>query len=104
RTLEREFGVPDGAISFSIRRMDTVHRQVQQAIEPQAVALAVSGGLAAVALLVLAGQGLAQLLSGPSAAMAPLRAAGATRAQAAPRNWSAGVTGAGAAAAGAARP
>ena len=62
--------MPDGAISFSIRRMDTVHRQVQQAIEPQAVALAVFGALAAVALLVLAGQGLAQLLSGPSAAMA----------------------------------
>ena len=83
--------MPDGAISFSIRRMDTVHRQVQQAIEPQAVALGMFGALAAVALLVLAGQGLAQLLSGPSAAMAPLRAVGATRAQAA---LAAGLTGA----------
>jgi len=99
RTLEREFGVPDGAISFSIRRMDTVHRQVQQAIEPQAVALAVFGGLAAVALLVLAGQGLAQLLSGavPAAGLAALRALGATRAQAA---LAAGLTGAVAIAAG----
>ena len=89
--------MPDGAISLSIRRMDTVHRQVQQAIEPQAVALAIFGALAAVALLVLAGQGLAQLLSGPSAAMAPLRAVGATRAQAA---LAAGLTGAVAIAAG----
>ena len=89
--------MPDGAISLSIRRMDTVHRQVQQAIEPQAVALGIFGALAAVALLVLAGQGLAQLLSGPSAAMAPLRAVGATRAQAA---LAAGLTGAVAIAAG----
>src|SRR3984957_2565829 len=48
--------------TFEVRRMDTVHRQVQNAIRPQAVALAVFGGLAALALLVLVGQSLAQWL------------------------------------------
>ena len=61
--LDRAFHLPAGAIAFNIRRLDTVHQQVQQAIEPQAVALALFGGLAALALLVMAGQALAQLLS-----------------------------------------
>ena len=68
---------------LSIRRMDIVHNEVQQAIRPQAVALAVFGGLAALAMLVLIGQGLAQLLSRSAAEMAVLRAVGATRGQAA---------------------
>jgi hypothetical protein len=82
-TLDRTFGLPPGSITFNIRRLDTVHQQVQQAIQPQAVALALFGGLAAAALLVLAGQGLAQLLDLPAADLSAMRALGATRAQAA---------------------
>jgi hypothetical protein len=82
-TMDRVFHVPPGSITFNLRRQDTVHHQVQQAIEPQAVTLALFGGLAAAALLVLAGQGLAQLLGLSAAGVPALRAAGATRAQAA---------------------
>jgi ABC-type lipoprotein release transport system permease subunit len=66
---------------FSIRRMDTVHNNVQEAIRPQAAALAVFGALAALAMLVLVGQGLAQLLSRSAAEISVLRAIGATRSQ-----------------------
>jgi FtsX-like permease family len=82
-TLDREFGVPAGTISFNIRSLDTVHEQVQQAIEPQAVALAIFGALAALALLVLAGQALAQLLDLSAADVPAMRAVGAPRGQAA---------------------
>jgi hypothetical protein len=82
-TLDRTFGLPPGSITFNIRRLDTVHQQVQQAIRPQAVALALFGGLAAAALLVLAGLGLAQLLALSAAGVPAMRALGATRAQAA---------------------
>jgi len=79
--LERTLHAPDAVLS--IRRMDIVHNEVQQAIRPQAVALAVFGGLAALAMLVLVGQGLAQLLSRSTAEIAVLLALGATRSQAA---------------------
>jgi ABC-type lipoprotein release transport system permease subunit len=79
--LERALHAPD--VVLSIRRMDIVHNEVQQAIRPQAVALAVFGGLAALAMLVLVGQGLAQLLSRSAAEIAVLLALGATRGQAA---------------------
>ena len=79
--LERTLHAPDAVLS--IRRMDIVHNEVQQAIRPQAVALAVFGGLAALAMLVLVGQGLAQLLSRSTAETAVLLALGATRGQAA---------------------
>ena len=82
-TLDRMFHLPPGSITFNIRRLGTVHQQVQQAIQPQAVALALFGGLAAAALLVLAGQGLAQLLDLSTAGLAAMRALGCTRAQAA---------------------
>jgi ABC-type lipoprotein release transport system permease subunit len=68
---------------FSVRRMDIVHNEVQQAIRPQAVALAVFGGLAALAMLVLAGQGLMLMLSRTAGETSVLRAVGATRGQAA---------------------
>ncbi len=64
---------------FEVRRMGTVHRQVQNAIRPQAVALAVFGGLAALALLVLVGQALAQWLLGSVVSLRTLRAFGLTR-------------------------
>ncbi len=63
---------------FEVRRMGTVHRQVQDAIRPQAVALAVFGGLAALALFVLVGQALAQWLLGSVGSLRTLRAFGLT--------------------------
>jgi FtsX-like permease family len=65
--------------SFEIRRMDTVHRQVQDAIRPQAVALALFGGLAALALLILVGQSLSQWLQRSMESLRNLRALGITR-------------------------
>ena len=82
-TLDRVFHVPAGTLNFNIRRLDTVHKQVQQAIEPQAVALAIFGGLAALALLVLAAQALAQLLDLSAADVPAMRAVGVPRGQAA---------------------
>jgi FtsX-like permease family len=80
-TMDRAIGAPAGAFAFNLRRLDIIHHQVQQAIEPQAVALAIFGALAVLALLVLMGQGLAQILNVTSAGVPPMRAAGATRAQ-----------------------
>ena len=57
-----------------------MHQQVQEAIRPQAVALAIFGGLAALALLVLAGQALAQLLDRSATQLRILRAMGMSRA------------------------
>ena len=79
--MDRVFKAPPGTIRLNIRRLDIVHREVQQGIEPQAVALAVLGGLAALALLVLAGQALTQLLDRSTPDLAGLRAIGASRAQ-----------------------
>jgi FtsX-like permease family len=72
-----------GPLTFSIRRLAIVKQAAQQAIKPQAVALAVLGGLAALALIILIAQGLAQLLSRPAADAQTLRALGASRAEAA---------------------
>jgi hypothetical protein len=80
-TMDRAIGAPAGTFTFNLRRLDIIHHQVQQAIEPQAVALAIFGALAVLALLVLVGQGLAQSLNVTSAGVPPMRAAGATRAQ-----------------------
>src|SRR5262249_4357746 len=82
--VDRMFRVPPGSIHLNIRRLDIVHRGVQQGIKPQAVALAVLGGLAALALLVLAGQAMAQLLDRSPPHPARLRATGASPAPAAP--------------------
>ena len=80
-TMDRAVGARAGTFVFNIRRLDIIHQEVQQAIEPQAVALAIFGAVAVLALLVLVGQGLAQILNATSAAVPPMRAAGATRAQ-----------------------
>ena len=69
--------------AFEVRKMGTVHRQVQNAIRPQAVALAVFGGLAALALLVLVSQSLAQWLERSAGSLRTLRALGLTRRDAA---------------------
>jgi len=80
-TMDRAVGVPAGTFTFNLRRLDIIHHEVQQAIEPQAVALAIFGAVAALALLVLTGQGLAQILNATSAGVPPMHAAGASRAQ-----------------------
>ena len=70
-------------LTLSINRSDITHAQVQQAIRPQAIALAVFGAITALAMLVLVGQGIAQLLSRSAPGISAARALGATRAQAA---------------------
>ena len=79
-SLTARYKIP---VSLPIRRMDVIKEDAQQAIEPQALALAILGGLAALAMLVLVAQGLAQLLSRSAADAPTLRALGATRADAA---------------------
>jgi putative ABC transport system permease protein len=70
-------------LAFNITRSDIIRDEVQQAIRPQAVALAVFGVIAALATLVLVGQGLAPILSRAGPDIAAARALGATRVQAA---------------------
>jgi hypothetical protein len=70
-------------LSFNIRILAIDQREAQQGIEPEAVALAALGGLIALAMLVLVGQGLAQLISRSANDATFLRAMGATRAEAA---------------------
>jgi hypothetical protein len=72
-----------GGLSFNISRSDIIRGQVQQAIRPQAAALAIFGAIAALAMLVLVGQSLAQLLSRSRRDISTVRALGATRPQAA---------------------
>ena len=76
--LERQVG--DGYV-FAVRQLDTVHQQVQEAIRPQAVALAVFGAFALLALLVLIGQALVQMLARSATQSGALRAMGLTTAQ-----------------------
>jgi hypothetical protein len=68
---------------FTVNRTDVIRGRVQQAIRPEAVALTVFGAIAALAILVLVGQGLAQMISRSAPDTAVLRGLGATRAQAA---------------------
>ena len=67
--------------SFAIDRTDVVHGEVQQSIRPESIALIIFAVFAAVAMIVLAGQGLAQMISRSSADVAAIRALGATRGQ-----------------------
>jgi hypothetical protein len=68
---------------FDIRRADITRDQVRDSIRPDVAALAIFGAIAALALLVLTGQGLTQLVSRSVAAGGTARMLGATRAQAA---------------------
>jgi hypothetical protein len=72
-----------GGYGFNERQMDRVHQQVQDAIRPQAVAVAIFGALAALALLVLVGQSVAQLLDRSASQLRTLRALGLIRRDAA---------------------
>jgi hypothetical protein len=64
---------------FPVTRPDVIHKQVQQAIRPEAIALSVFAAVAAAAMLVLLGQGLAQLVSRSAPDLAVMRALGAGR-------------------------
>jgi hypothetical protein len=78
--LSKQYGFP---VSFLIRRLDVVQQAAQQAIQPEALALAALGGLALLAMLVLVGQGLAQLLRNSAGDSLVLRGLGMSRGQAA---------------------
>jgi putative ABC transport system permease protein len=81
--VKQETGQDIKGILFGVNRTDVNRRQVRQAIAPEVIALTAFGAIAGVALLVLAGQGLAQLVSRRAPDIAVLRALGATRGQAA---------------------
>ncbi len=78
-------------LSVDINRPDVTRHQVQQSIRPEAIALTVFGGITALALLVLVGQGLMQLISRSAPDVAMLRTLGATRIQAAAASSLAGL-------------
>jgi hypothetical protein len=65
---------------FPVTRSDVIHHQVQEAIRPEAIALSVFAAVAAAAMLVLVGQGLAQLISRSAPEIEVLRALGSRRA------------------------
>ena len=78
--LSKQYGFP---VSFLIRRLNVVQQAAQQAIQPEAFALAALGGLALLSMLVLVGQALAQLLRSSAADSQVMRGLGMSRRQAA---------------------
>jgi hypothetical protein len=76
KTHQRENG-----LNFAVAPQDVVRSEVRQAIGPQVVALTVFGAIAALAMLVLAEQALAQLVSRSAQDISVLRALGGSRAQ-----------------------
>jgi hypothetical protein len=79
--VKQETGQNANDLYFGINRTDVTRNQVRQAIGPEVIALTAFGAIAAVAMLVLAGQGLAQLVSKRATDNTVLRALGATRGQ-----------------------
>ena len=73
----------DAGLTFSVKRTRAVQDEVQQAIEPEVIALTVFGAITAVAALVLTGLAMAQLLSRTAPDALRLRALGASRRQSA---------------------
>ena len=85
-TVEQQIPQPfraelGGGLTFNISSSTIIHDQVQQAIRPQALALAIFGGIAGLAMLVLVGQGLARSISRAGGDISVMRGLGATRAQ-----------------------
>ena len=85
-TVEQQIPQPfraelGGGLTFNISSSAIIHDQVQQAIRPQALALAIFGGIAGLAMLVLVGQGLARFISRAGGDISVMRGLGATRAQ-----------------------
>jgi hypothetical protein len=83
RQVKQETGQDIKGILLGVNRTDVIRGQVRQAIAPEVIALSAFGAIAGAAMLVLAGQGLAQLVSRRAPDIAVLRALGASRAQAA---------------------
>jgi hypothetical protein len=73
----------DAGLTFSVKRTRAVQDEVQQAIEPEVVALTVFGAITAVAALVLTSLAMAQLLGRTAPDALKLRALGASRRQSA---------------------
>jgi hypothetical protein len=70
-------------LSLPVNRPDVVHGQVQEAIRPEGIALGVFAAAAVLAMLVLVGLGMTQMISRSAPDISVIRALGATRAQAA---------------------
>src|SRR3984885_14815097 len=83
----------EGGLTFNIRDASVIRNEVRQGGGRAAVALSVFGGFSALALLVLVGQGLAQLLSRSRPGLAVAVALGASRRQAGLAGSPAGVVG-----------
>src|SRR3984957_9311938 len=81
--VKAAIGQPLPGLTFNVRNAALTRGEVQQSIRPQAVALTVFGAIAALALLVLVGQGLVQLLSRSGPDLRVAVALGASRRQAA---------------------
>ncbi len=81
--VRQETGQDIKGILFAVNRTDVIRNQVRQAIAPEVIALSAFGAIAGLAMLVLAGQGLAQLAGRRAPDSVVLRALGATRGQAA---------------------
>jgi hypothetical protein len=73
----------DAGLTFSVKRTRAVQDEVQQAIEPEVIALTVFGAITAAAALVLTSLAMAQLLSRTAPDALKLRALGASHRQAA---------------------
>ena len=73
----------DAGMTFNFKRTRDVQSEVQQAIEPEVIALTVFGAITAVAALVLTSLAMGQLLSRTAPDAVKLRALGARRGQAA---------------------
>ena len=71
------------SLTFSVKRTRAVQDEVQQAIQPEVIALTIFGAIAAVAALILTSLAMAQLLSRTAPDARKLRALGASRRQAA---------------------
>ena len=84
-TVERRYFAAthqrENGLNFAVAPQDVVRSEVRQAIGPQVVALAVFGAIAALAMLVLVEQALAQLVSRSAQDISVLRALGGSRAQ-----------------------
>ena len=81
RQVNLATGVRESGLTFDIRNSAVIEEQVQQAIRPQAAALAIFAAFAFLAMLVLVGQGMSQLASRAMSDISAMRALGATRAQ-----------------------
>ena len=73
----------DAGLTFSVKRTRAVQDEVQQAIEPEVIALTIFGAITAAAALILTSLAMAQLLSRTAPDALKLRALGASRRQAA---------------------